>query len=339
MVLGRPVDPGAGPPARAGPGPARRPLRRPGGRAADPPGVRPGARPGRGAAADRRGASPGDPGHAADLLPVRAGARAAGHPLGRAGRRGHRAAGGRRRAHSVHRPVRADPGARGLSAAAPGRRALPRQRRRGGRRRAGLRADRRRPAGVRRGSSGARPADGRDRVRSVSASTIPAPSARRSRDASLLVGPGEMVALAGASGSGQVDAAGRAARLRPADRRPGRWSAAYRWTELDLDAWRGVPGLGAAAARAAGRHDRRERTPRGARRAPTARVVAALRRAGAASLDPDRVLVGRRRGAFRPASGGGSPWLGRCCGSTAAAGSCCCWTSRPPASTPTPSWR
>ena len=121
--------------------------------------------------------------------------------------------------------------------------------------------------------------------------------------------------------------------------RAGCWSAAYPSTELDHGDLAVGAGLGAAAAGAAGRHDRRQRTAGGARRAAGPGPVGAVSRAGAARPGPRRGCSPPAARACRRARSAGSRWPGPCCGSTAAAGSCWCWTSRPPGWTPTPSWR
>ena len=108
------------------------------------------------------------------------------------------------------------------------------------------------------------------------------------RDASLLVGPGELVVLAGGSGAGKSTLlAVLLGFVRPTAGRV--LVGGVPLAELDLDAWRGtlawVPQQPALLAGTIA-----ENVRLGAPGAPTARVVSALRRAGAAGLDPDRVL-------------------------------------------------
>jgi ATP-binding cassette subfamily C protein CydD/ATP-binding cassette subfamily C protein CydCD len=116
------------------------------------------------------------------------------------------------------------------------------------------------------------------------------PGAERAavRDASLLVGPGELVVLAGGSGAGKSTLlAVLLGFVRPTAGRV--LVGGVPLAELDLDDWRGalawVPQQPALLTGTIADNVRL-----GAPGAPTSRVVAALRRAGAAGLDPDRVL-------------------------------------------------
>ena len=121
------------------PGATRRPLPRRRRRTADAEGLRAGQGAGAGDPRDHRTLPPGGDRNAADHVPLLADPRARRDDLGGArGGRDRPAADGRP-ARSAHRAVRARARARGLPAAAPARRQLPRERRGHRRRRAGVR--------------------------------------------------------------------------------------------------------------------------------------------------------------------------------------------------------
>ena len=320
-------DRGRHPQALGGADPARQPLRRPDRRPADPAGVRTGESPGRRAAAQRDPAPLRDHAHAAGVVPLRAGARTAGDPVGGDHRRHDRLPGRLRGARPHHRPVRPDPGPRGVPAGAPGRRALPRRRRRAGGRRAGLRRDRR--TGGRRssprhggGRAGRPPFVGiRARpVRRGGAGAVGArPHPQLCRDGGSRAGPGVLRhrprrgGRAGRRQRGRQDhAAERRDGLPHPHRRPG---AHRRRTDRRRRGLATPGGVGRAVARPGLRHGRRQRRARlpGSRRGRDRRGPRAGGRRCAAPVPARR---GRRRGRLgrraapdrgRPGAAAGTP--------------------------------
>ena len=298
----------AEPAAVAQPGAALAPLPRRRRRADDAARVR----PGRSAAALHRRGHRRLPAHhdgrAAGVVPLLVRAGAGREPLGRAGRGADRAAAAGRRPRARRGP--ADPAARPrrLPAAAPARRGPPR--RRGGARRHRRRARRpRSPRAAGRSATGA--AGGPARARSSGAWRSHRPGrSRPSRRSRWTCGRRRAGRPDRAERGRQVDAAGRAARLRPARRgtvRVGEVDLA----DVDLDAVARPDRLGAAVARPCC-PARWPRTSRSGRAGRLRRRGA--RRHGAGRRGGHRPRAGARRGrrrAVRRGTPARSRWPGR----------------------------